>query len=153
MARNEGQLDLKTRMELARLAYGEQIIQCTNRDPETIEGFLMLDGEIEKARWWRAFAVAKREGHSDYIRGLLAYLISHHLGPFDRGKQRRLTRRIKEGGIHLKDLTCEELSGTRLKWRHIFTLVGKEFNPTREKAFVQRIYDRLRSQEEYLPNA
>ncbi len=144
----EDELDLRSRIELARLAYGEQIIQCTNRDPEEVEGLLMLDGEVEKARWWRAFAVAKREGHSDYIRGLLAYMISHHLGELDRQKQRDLMKRIERGEVHLKDLTLEQLAGTRLRWKHIFQLVGKELNPTREKEFVKQIYERLKQEEE-----
>jgi len=129
------------------LAYGEQIIRCTNLPPEAVEGFLMLDGEVEKARWWRAFAVAKREGHADYIRGLLVYLISNNLGEFDRAKQRWLVERIERGEVRLKDLTIEMIAGTKLRWKHIFQLVGKEFNPTREKAFVKRIYERLRREE------
>jgi hypothetical protein len=139
-------------MELARLAYGEQIIRCTNRAPEEVEGFLMLDGEVEKARWWRAFAVAKREGHANYIRGLLVYLISNNLGELDRAKQRRLVERIEKGQVKLKDLTIEMIAGTKLRWKHIFQLVGKEFNPTREKEFVKRIYERLRREEECLSN-
>ncbi len=143
----EAGLNLTARMELARLAYGEQIIRCTNLPPEEVEGFLMLDGEVEKARWWRAFAVAKREGHADYIRGLLVYLISNNLGEFDRAKQRWLVERIERGEVQLKDLTIEMIAGTKLRWKHIFKLVGKEFNPTREKAFVKRIYERLRREE------
>lgn len=136
------------RIEQARIAYGEQIIQCTNRAPEEVEGFLMLDGEIEKARMWRAFAVAKREGNPDYIRGLLVYLLSHQLGKPDPRKRDALVHEIEQGRVRLQDLTVERLAGTRLKWDHIFRLVGREFNPTREKEFVKRIYERLTQEEE-----
>ena len=125
---------LKARAELARLAYGEQIIRCTNREPEDMEGFLMLDGEVEMARWWRAFAVAKREGHADYIRGLVAYLISNHVGDHDRKKQKQLISQIRSGEVKFEDLTTEILMGTKLRWRHIFVLVGKEFNPNSRNA-------------------
>jgi hypothetical protein len=152
MTEEKQELDLRARAELARLAYGEQIIRCTERDPEEMEGLLAMDGEVEKARWWRAFAVAKREGNADYIRGLLAYLISHNLGQLDRKKQKHLIRRIEQGKVNMKDLTCEELAGTCLRWKHIFKLVGKEFNPTREKEFVKGIYERLRREEECLSN-
>jgi hypothetical protein len=118
-----------------------------------MEGLLTRDGEVEKARWWRAFAVAKREGHADYIRGLLAYLISHHIGQLDRKKQKRLIQRIEQGKVNLRDLTYEELAGTHLRWKHIFKLVGKEFNPTREKEFVKHIYERLRREEECFSNS
>jgi len=150
MKGEKAEVDLRARAELARLAYGEQIIRCTERDPEEMEGLLALDGEVEKARWWRAFAVAKREGNPDHIRGLLAYLVSHHLGQLDRNKQKDLIRRIEKGKVSLKDLTFEELAGTYLRWKHIFKLVGKEFNPTREKEFVRQIYERLRREEECL---
>lgn len=139
---------LIARAELARLAYGEQILQCTNRDSEDIAGLLMLDGEVEKARLWRAFAIAKREGSADYIRGMVAYMISHEMGEKDREKQKDLIERMERGQVHLKDLSFEKLAGTRLRWRHIFQLVGKEFNPTREKEFVKRIYERLKREEE-----
>lgn len=118
-----------------------------------MEGFLMLDGEVEKSRWWRAFATAKREGHRDYIRGLLVYLVSHHVGECDPLKQNDLTERITRGKIALSDLTIEMLAGTRLKWVHVFQLVGKEFNPTREKEFVRQIYRRLAREEECLSNS
>lgn len=110
----------------------------------------MLDGEVEKARWWRAFAVAKREGHPEYVRGLLAYLMSHHLDGRDATKQRHLAQRIRNGEVGLSDLTIEMLSGTALTWQDVFRLVGTEFNPTREKALVQEIYQRLTAQEECL---
>lgn len=139
---------LIARAELARLAYGEQILQCTNRDSEDVTGLLMLDGEVEKARLWRAFAIAKREGSADYVRGMVAYMISHEMGEKDREKQKELIRQMERGEVHLKDLSFEKLAGTRLRWRHIFQLVGKEFNPTREKEFVKRIYERLKREEE-----
>jgi hypothetical protein len=150
MAHDMDQLDLSARMDLARLAYGEQIIRCANRPPEDVEGFLMLDGEVEKARWWRAFAVAKREGNRDYVRGLLAYLMSHHLDARDATKQRHLAQQIQAGRIGLSDLTIEMLSGAALTWQDVFRLVGTEFNPTREKALVQEIYQRLSQAEECL---
>ncbi len=150
MAHNEDGLDLSARMDLARLAYGEQIIRCINRPPEDVEGFLMLDGEVEKARWWRAFAVAKREGNRDYVRGLLAYLMSHHLDARNATKQRHLSERIHSGALGLEDLTIEMLSGAALTWQDVFRLVGTEFNPTREKALIQEIYQRLTRTEECL---
>ncbi len=153
MSEERVEYDLRARIELARLAYGEQIIRCTDRDPKEMEGFLMLDGEIEKARWWRAFAAAKREGRRDYVRGLLSYLISNNLGNPDRRKQKRLIQKIEDGDVSLRSLTIEELSGTRLKWKHIFRLVGQEFNPTREKEFIKRIYERLKREEECISNS
>ncbi len=152
MSEDELQLQLKARAELARLAYGEQILQCTNRDPDEMVGFLMLDGEVEKARLWRAVAVAKREGSADYIRGMVAYMISHEVGERNRQKQQDLMRRIERGEVHLKDLTFEQLAGTRLRWKHIFQLVGKEFNPTREKQLIKEIYERLKKEEELSPD-
>lgn len=152
MSEERVEYDLQARIELARLAYGEQIIRCTDRDPQEMEGFLMLDGEVEKARWWRAFAVAKREGRRDYVRGLLAYLVSNNFGESDRKKGKRLAARIENGEVGLRTLTIEELAGTRLKWKHIFRLVGREFNPTREKEFIRRIYERLKREEECLSN-
>lgn len=146
------EFQLKAKAELARLAYGEQILQCTNRDPEDMVGFLMLDGEVEKARLWRAFAIAKREGSTEYIRGMVAYMISHEVGERHRRKQKELIEHIERGEVHLKDLTFERLAGTHLRWRHIFQLVGKEFNPTREKEFIKQIYERLKKEEELSPN-
>lgn len=134
---------LDNRIELARLAYGEQVLRCTNRAPAEVEALLTLDGELEKAFKWMAFALAKREGHADHVRGLLAYLVSHHLGKLDRAKRRRLVTKIERGEIELQDLTFEQLAGTRLRWVQIFQLVGHEFNPTREKEQVKRIYQRL----------
>lgn len=153
MSEERVEYDLQARIELARLAYGEQIIRCTDRDPQEMEGFLMLDGEIEKARWWRAFAVAKREGRRDYVRGLLVYLVSNNIGDPDRKKQKQLIQRIENGDVSLRNLTIEGLSGTRLKWKHIFRLVGREFNPTREKEFIKRIYERLKREEECISNS
>jgi hypothetical protein len=149
MPEDELKFLLKARAELARLAYGEQILQCTNRDAEDVAGFLMLDGNVDKARLWRAFAIAKREGKADHIRGMVAYMISHEAGNQDRQKQKELIRQIEQGEVHLKDLSFEKLAGTHLRWRHIFQLVGKEFNPTREKEFVRAIYERLRRNEEF----
>ena len=144
---------LKARAELARLAYGEQIIRCTNREPEDMEGFLVLDGEVEMARWWRSFAVAKREGHANYVRGLVTYLISNHVGDVDKKKQKNLIKQIRSGEVRFEDLTAEMLMGTKLRWRHIFILVGKEFNPPREREFVKSIYLRLTAQEESVHNS
>jgi hypothetical protein len=136
-------MTLDIRIELARLAYGEQILRCTNRGPDEVQGLLTLDGEEEKALKWMAFAVAKREGNADHIRGLLAYLVSHHLGRSDRKKRKSLVAEIDKGTIKLKDLTFEQLSGTQLRWEQIFKLVGHEFNPTRERELIKQIYDRL----------
>lgn len=153
MGHDVDQLDLSARMDLARLAYGEQVIRCTNRPPEDVEGFLMLDGDVEKARWWRAFAVAKREGNRDYVRGLLAYLMSHHLDDRDSTKRQHLTERIQREEIGLSDLTIEMLAGAALTWQDVFRLVGTEFNPTREKALVQEVYQRLTAEEECLSSS
>jgi hypothetical protein len=117
-----------------------------------MEGFLMLDGNEEMARWWRAFAIAKREGHPEFIRGLVTYMISNYLGDSDRQKQRILVQQIRLGKMRFDNLTCEILSGTRLRWRHVFLLVGKEFNPTRERELVKQIYVRLKSEEESVKN-
>jgi hypothetical protein len=54
-----------------------------------------------------------------------------------------LIDRIEEGKIGLGDLTYEILKGTRLEWRHIFSLVEREFNPTRERERVKRWYQKL----------
>jgi hypothetical protein len=130
--------------EVIRLAYAEHIVRCNEQDPRRVEDLLSLDGDLEKARKWMAFAYAKREGNPDRIRGLVAYLLSNYgAGEKDPEKRRWLIDRIEEGKIDLGDLTYEILKGTRLEWRHIFTLVGKEFNPTRERERVKRWYRRL----------
>jgi len=128
--------------EVVRLAYGEHIIRCSEQDPRRVEGLLSLDGEVEKARKWMAIALAKREKDPSHIQGLVAYLFSH-IGTLDKAKREWLIRGIDEGKVKLEDLTYEMLKGTHLEWRHIFALVGKEFNPTRERERIKRIYERL----------
>lgn len=128
--------------EVIRLAYGEHIIRCSEQDPRQVEGLLSLDGEVEKARKWMAIALAKREKDPSHIQGLVAYLFSH-IGTLDRTKREWLLRGIEEGKVKLEELTYEMLKGTYLEWRHIFALVGKEFNPTRERERIKRIYEKL----------
>lgn len=133
------------RVELARLAYGERIIRCTNQAASpALEDLLSLDGELNKARLWLALAIAKRRGNSDFIRGLLAYLFSQ-VGRLDPNKRRRLITQIERGELHFKDLTQERLIGSHLEWEHIFQLVGREFNPAREKARVRDIYEQIKA--------
>jgi len=134
-------------IESARLAYGEQIIRCTNPPPEQVEDFLSLDGELGKARQWLAFAHAKREGNADAIRGLLVYLCSHGAETVDRPKRAWLLEQIEDKRIRMEQLTLEMISGTRLNWSHVFALVGKEFNPTREKERVAQIFEGLMAQD------
>lgn len=132
------------RAEVIRLAYAEHIVRCNEQDPRRVEELLSLDGDLEKAHKWMAFAYAKREGSPDRIRGLVAYLLSNYGGAEEEPEKRRwLVRQIEEGKIGLDDLTYEILKGTRLEWQHIFILVGKEFNPTRERERVKRWYRRL----------
>lgn len=133
---------MEERAKIIRLAYAEHIIRCDEQDPNRMEALLSMDGNIDRARRWMAFAMAKREKDPDYVRGLLAYLISHTGRP-DQEKQKWLIYQINGGNLKLGDLTYEMLEGTRLEWRYIFTLVGKEFNPSREKARVKRIYEVL----------
>jgi hypothetical protein len=133
---------MEIQIEFARLAYGEQIIRCTNLPPEEVECFLSLDGEEEKAKKWMALAKAKQEGNPTNVSGLLIYLFSN-MGKLNKRKQLNLIRRIKKRGVRLNKLTSEELKGTHLKWEHVFELVGKEFNPTREKEKVRRIYEEM----------
>ena len=128
--------------EIARLAYAEHIIRCSEQDPEKVEELLSLDGDLDKARKWMALAYAKREGDPDKIRGLIVYLLSNTGRPDER-KRAWLIEQIETGRIGFADMTYELLQGTRLEWSHIFKLVGKEFNPTREKERVRRIYERL----------
>jgi hypothetical protein len=134
---------MKLSIEFARLAYGEQIMRCTNRPVEAVTDLLCLDGEYEKAHKWIALAIAKREGDPDIIRGLLAYFFANYSGKLDPAKQALLIERIESGQLHLKDLSYELLAGTRLSWDHIFRLCGKSFNPSREKARVREIYNQL----------
>lgn len=130
--------------EVIRLAYAEHIVRCNEQDPQRVEDLLGLDGDLEKARKWMAFAYAKRERNPDRIRGLVTYLLSNYgIGQEDKEKRRWLIRQIEGGKIGLDDLTYEILKGTRLEWRHIFTLVGREFNPTRERERVKRWYLKL----------
>lgn len=130
--------------ETIRLAYAEHIIRCNEQDPRRVEDLLSLDCDLEKAHKWMALALAKRERNPDRIRGLVTYLLSNYGGAEEETEKRVwLVGQIEEGRIGLGDLTYEILKGTRLEWRHIFTLVGKEFNPTREKERVKRWYQKL----------
>jgi hypothetical protein len=109
-----------------------------------VEDLLCLDGQVEKAYKWLAFGIAKRRYDPARVRGLLIYVISHELSPErDERKQKWLVQRIERKRIRLQDLTTEMLAGTFLKWEHIFALVGKEFNPTREKEQIRQIYQEL----------
>lgn len=130
-------------IEYARLAYGEQIIRATHLPPEEVEDFLSLDGAWEQALQWLAFAFAEREGDSQAIRGLLVYLFSHSTDEVDRAKRTELLEDIEQRRVLLEELTMERLVGTHLNWSHVFSLVGKEFNPTREKERVKQIYQQL----------
>jgi len=130
-------------IEHARLAYGQQIIRSTNLPPERVEALLSLDGDVERARQWLAFAHAAREGDSCAVRGLLVYLCSHSVDKVDRKKRAWLLERIEQREVSLADLTLEMLVGTHLNWNHVFALVGKEFNPTREKQRVRRSYEKF----------
>jgi hypothetical protein len=134
--------------EVVRLAYAEHIVRCTEQDPERMEELLSLDGDLEKARKWMALAYAKREGDPKKICGLVAYLLSNY-GAVEEDKEKRrwLVSQIERRRVNLNDLTYELLKGTKLEWQHIFRLVGKEFNPTREKERVKRWYERLTKHE------
>lgn len=130
--------------EVIRLAYAEHIVRCSEQDPAKIEELLSLDGDLEKARKWMALAYAKRERDPKRICGLVVYLLSNYgAAEAEEEKRRWLVRQIERGRIRLEDLTYELLKGTRLEWQHIFKLVGREFNPTREKERVKRWYERL----------
>ncbi len=133
-------------IELIRRAYAEHIIQCTELDTEHVAELLSRDGEVGKARKWLAMAMAKRQRDPDNIRGLLVYLISHYSGPFDRQKHKKLVERIERRKVKLEELSYEELAGTYLRWEHVFQLVGHEFNPSRAKRRVQRMYEKLMKQ-------
>ncbi|MCS6937380.1 MAG: hypothetical protein NZ610_00815 [Candidatus Bipolaricaulota bacterium] len=129
-------------IEAARLAYGERIIRCTNPDPALAQDLLSLDGQIEKAALWLACAYAKRQGDPDHIRGLLAYLFSH-VGPLNLERRAWLVEQIERRQIGLRDLTQEMLVGTYLEWTHIFRLTGRQFNPSRVRERVRRLYEQI----------
>ena len=135
---------MEVRIEFARLAYAENILRCTNDPPEMVEDLLSLDGHLEKARKWFVFAEAKKRFDPDVVRGLLVYLFSHYTSAeFDPRKREALVREIVEGRVRMRDLTIERLAGTRLSWEHIFRLVGRQFNPTREKEKIKELYTQL----------
>lgn len=135
---------MEFRIELARLAYAEQILRCTNDPPEMVEDLLSLDGELEKARRWFVFAEAKRRFEPAVIRGMLVYLFSHYVGSeFDTRKHAQLVREISQGQVRMRDLSIERLAGTRLSWEDIFKLVGHQFNPSREKEKLKGLYAQL----------
>jgi hypothetical protein len=132
-------------IEVIRLAYCEHMIRDNDLDPEEMEDLLCLDGQVEKAYRWLAFGIAKRRYDPDRVRGLLIYLVSNEFSTAanreERDKKREwLVQRIEQKRIRMQDLTIEMLAGTALRWEHIFALVGKEFNPTREKDRIREIY-------------
>ncbi len=142
-------------IEVARLAYCEHLIRDNDLDPEEMEGLLCLDGQVEKAYQWLAFGIAKRRYDPDRVRGLLIYLVSNEFqAKSDRVKHDWLVQRIEQKRIRMQDLTVEMLAGTILRWEHIFALVGKEFNPTREKEHIREIYLELfeKHRKEFLTN-
>jgi len=130
-------------IEHARLAYGQQIIRSTNLPPDRVETLLSLDGDLDRARQWLAFAHAAHEGDGCAVRGLLVYLCSHSADEVDRKKRKWLLEQISQKKVSLSNLTLEILIGTHLNWSHVFRLVGKEFNPTREKQRVRQSYEQL----------
>ncbi|MBI1742023.1 hypothetical protein HYR54_03040 [Candidatus Acetothermia bacterium] len=135
---------MENSIEVARLAYCEHLIRDNDLDPEEMADFLCLDGQLEKACKWLAFGVAKRRYDPDRVRGLLIYLVSHEFkAKPDREKRSWLAERIEQKSIQMQDLTIEMLAGTFLRWEHIFALVGKEFNPTREKERLREVYTEL----------
>ena len=134
---------MRIHIEFARLAYGEQVMRCTNRPVETVSELLCMDGEYAKAHKWMALAIAKRQGDPAIIRGLLAYFFANYTGKPDSEKRAYVIQLITNSKLHLKDCSYELLSGTRLSWDQIFQLCGKSFNPTREKERVRKIYDEL----------
>lgn len=129
-------------IEAARLAYGERIIRCTNPDPSLAQGLLSLDGQIDKAALWLACAQAKRQGDPNHIRGLLVYLFSH-VGPFNAERHAWLVEQIERRQVGLRDLTQEMLVGTYLEWTDIFRLTGRQFNPSRVRERVRRLYEQI----------
>ncbi len=131
-------------IERVRLAYCEHLIRDNDLDPEEVKDLLCLDGQLEKAFQWLAFGIAKRRYDPDRVRGLLVYLVSNEFPAKPDAKKREwLLQRIEQRRIRMQDVTIEMLSGTALKWEHIFALVGKEFNPTREKERIREIYEEL----------
>ncbi|MBI1743540.1 hypothetical protein HYR54_10815 [Candidatus Acetothermia bacterium] len=134
---------MRIHIEFARLAYGEQVMRCTNRPVEMVSDLLCMDGEYEKAHKWIALAIAKRQGDPDIIRGLLAYFFSNYTGKPNLQRRRYLIEQIENRRLHLKDCSYEMLAGTCLSWDHVFQLCGKSFNPTREKERVRKIFDEL----------
>lgn len=134
-------------IEYARLAYGEQIVRATNLPPAEVEEFLCMDGNLDAARHWLSFAHAVEEGDADAVRGLLIYLCSNSTDKVDRVKRAELLEDIEKNALSFRDLTMEKIVGTHLNWSHVFQLVGKEFNPTREKDRIKSIYARLEEQD------
>lgn len=135
---------MELRIELARLGYAEQILRCTNADPEVVGDLLSLDGELEKARRWFVFAEAKRQFEPDVVRGMLVYLFSHYASSEHNARKReQLRREIAQGQVRMRNLSIEQLAGTKLSWDDIFRLVGRTFNPTREKEKIKALYAQL----------
>ncbi|MCI2432046.1 hypothetical protein LM602_05770 [Candidatus Acetothermia bacterium] len=134
-------------IEAARLVYGERIIRCTNQDPSLVQGLLSLDGQIDRAALWLACAQAKHQGEPDHVRGLLAYLFSR-VGPPNAERRAWLVGQIERRQIGLRDLTQEMLVGTYLEWTDIFRLTGCQFNPSRVRERVRRLYEQILSEPE-----
>jgi len=134
-------------IEYARLAYGEQIVRGTNLPPTEVEEFLCMDGDVDAARQWLSFAYAAQEGDEEAVRGLLIYMCSNSTDKVDRSKRAWLLGEIDQKAIDFRSLTMEKIVGTHLNWSHVFQLVGKEFNPTREKDRIKSIHLRLAAQD------
>ncbi|MDW8141019.1 MAG: hypothetical protein RMJ90_01870 [Candidatus Bipolaricaulota bacterium] len=126
-------------------AYAEHLIRCNDPDPEDMKELLNLDNRSEDAALYLlAFGYAKRRYDPDHVRGLLAYLISRYPAPTeDPARRELLLKDIRQKKISLSDLTVEKLCGTHLNWEEIFRLVGREFNPSRTKEHVRKVYDEL----------
>jgi len=129
-----------------RLAYAEHLIRCTDLPPSEMEELLSLDGDLDAARRWLAFGIAKRRYDPAEVRGLLIYLFSNYYPSLvsDPAKGELLRRALKNKTLKPSELTLEKLSGTYLDWQDVFRLVGKEFNPTRVKERVRAIYEELK---------
>ncbi|GBC76210.1 hypothetical protein HRbin07_00408 [bacterium HR07] len=138
--------DLSALVQQIRLAYAEHLMRCTDLPPTEMEELLSLDGDRDAARRWLAFGYAKHRYDPDHVRGLLVYLFSNYypsLGD-DPAKGKLLRRAIARKTAKLSELTIEKISGTRLDWSEVFQLVGKEFNPTRVKERILKIYEELK---------
>lgn len=138
--------DLSTFVHQIRLAYAEHLMRCTDLPPAEMEDLLSLDGDLDQARRWLAFGYAKRRYDPDHVRGLLIYLFSNYYPALldDPAKGELLRRAIARKRVKLSELTIEKISGTNLDWEEVFQLMGKEFNPTRVKERIVKIYEELK---------